>query len=139
MRSAPPSPKKPKGKDIKCRHFDGTEVYPSLGAGFEYFIKEYEHSLHTETLLNGSTWTDELKASVIVNYLDGQASRYYHQKNSEWQRSHPGKNIPYDTLEVLLQAEFGCMLSHLELNDRLKCFKRAGDSRIQYLEYLKFI
>ncbi|KAG3104709.1 hypothetical protein PI125_g13558 [Phytophthora idaei] len=37
MRSAPPSPKNPNVKDEKCRLFDGTDVYPSLASGFEYF------------------------------------------------------------------------------------------------------
>ncbi|DAZ94053.1 TPA: hypothetical protein N0F65_010092, partial [Lagenidium giganteum] len=82
MRTAPPSPTKPKLKDIRCTVFSGKEVYLSLGAGFENFIFEFEHSVRTEARLNNSVWTDELKASVIVNFLHGRASRFFHKKNA---------------------------------------------------------
>ncbi|ETP21782.1 hypothetical protein F441_04794 [Phytophthora nicotianae CJ01A1] len=36
---------------------------PSVsGINFEYFRKKYEHALQTQTLINGSTWTDDFKA-----------------------------------------------------------------------------
>ncbi|DBA00922.1 TPA: hypothetical protein N0F65_006122 [Lagenidium giganteum] len=41
MCTAPPSPKKPKIKDVLCTHFKGHEVYPGLGAGFEGFIHDF--------------------------------------------------------------------------------------------------
>ncbi|KAF4144757.1 hypothetical protein GN958_ATG06063 [Phytophthora infestans] len=47
MESAPPSPKKPKIKDVRCSNFKGNEVYPGLGAGFENFIHEFEHAIRT--------------------------------------------------------------------------------------------
>ncbi|ETN12154.1 hypothetical protein PPTG_22458 [Phytophthora nicotianae INRA-310] len=50
MRSAPPSSKKSKDKDAKL----------------EYFRKKYEHALQTQTLINGSTWTDDFKALFVV-------------------------------------------------------------------------
>ncbi|KAF4129813.1 hypothetical protein GN958_ATG20979 [Phytophthora infestans] len=139
MESAPPSPKKPKIKDVRCSNFKGNEVYPGLGAGFENFIHEFEHAIRTEGLVNGSTWTNELKASVIANYLGGKASRYYHKKSSEWQRRHDGKNIPYSEVKRAMRAEFGCMLSQLELSTKMRCNKRKSDSWHDYLEYLNFI
>ncbi|DAZ98520.1 TPA: hypothetical protein N0F65_007019 [Lagenidium giganteum] len=38
MRTAPPSPIKPKLKDIRSWFFTGKEVYSSLGAGFENLL-----------------------------------------------------------------------------------------------------
>ncbi|GMF61724.1 unnamed protein product [Phytophthora fragariaefolia] len=139
METAPPSPKKPKIKDVRCSNFKGTEVYPGLGAGFENFIHEFEHAIKTEELVNGPTWTNELKASVIVNFLEGKASRYYHKKNCEWQRRNGGQSMPYDGVKRAMRAEFGCKLSQLELATKMQCSKREGDSWHEYLEYLNFI
>ncbi|DAZ93967.1 TPA: hypothetical protein N0F65_008696 [Lagenidium giganteum] len=132
MCTAPPSPKKPKIKDVLCTHFKGHEVYPGLGAGFEGFIHEFEHAIRAEGLMNGSTWTDELRAA-------GKASRYYHKKNSEWQGRHGGEDVTYDEVKRVMLAEFGCKLSQLELSNKMKCQKREGDSWNDHLEYLKFI
>ncbi|KAE9052590.1 Retrovirus-related Pol polyprotein from transposon TNT 1-94 [Phytophthora rubi] len=139
METAPPSPKKPKIKDVRCSNFKGNEVYPGLGAGFENFIHEFEHAIRTEELVNGSTWTDDLKASVIVNFLEGKASRYYHKKNLEWQRRHSGGSMPYSDVKRAMRAEFGCKLSQLELSTKMQCNKREGDTWHDYLEYLNFI
>ncbi|EEY64043.1 uncharacterized protein PITG_02563 [Phytophthora infestans T30-4] len=139
MESAPPSPKKPKIKDVRCSNFKGNEGYPGLGAGFENFIHEFEHAIRAEGLVNGSTWTNDLKASVIVNYLKGKASRYYHKKSSEWQRRHDGENMPYSEVKRAMRAEFGCKLSQLELSTKMRCNKRESDSWHDYLEYLNFI
>ncbi|KAF4140972.1 hypothetical protein GN958_ATG09820 [Phytophthora infestans] len=139
MESAPPSPKKPKIKDVRCSNFKGNEGYPGLGAGFENFIHEFEHAIRAEGLVNGSTWTNDLKASVIVNYLEGKASRYYHKKSSEWQRRHDGENMPYSEVKRAMRAEFGCKLSQLELSTKMRCNKRESDSWHDYLEYLNFI
>ncbi|KAG2775691.1 hypothetical protein PC129_g21127 [Phytophthora cactorum] len=59
--------------------------------------------------------------------------------NAKWQRNYPNKTIPYAKHTKILYSEFICKLSHLELNNRLNCFKRLGDSWNEYLEYLKFI
>ncbi|OWZ15407.1 Mitochondrial Carrier (MC) protein [Phytophthora megakarya] len=134
METAPPSPKKQKSKT-----FAGNDIYPGLGAGFENFIHEFEHAIHTEELVNGSTWTNDLKVSVIVNFLEGKASRYYHKKNSEWQRRHDNANTPYADMKRAMRAEFGCKLSRLELSTKMKCNKREGDLWHEYLEYLNFI
>ncbi|EGZ12979.1 hypothetical protein PHYSODRAFT_512080, partial [Phytophthora sojae] len=139
METAPPSPKKPKIKDVRCSNFKGNEVYPGLGAGFENFIHEFEHAIRTEELVNGSTWTDDIKASVIVNFLEGKASRYYHKKNSEWLRRHNGDSMPYSDVKRAMRAEFGCKLSQLELSTKMQYNKREGDTWHDYLEYLNFI
>ncbi|DAZ98777.1 TPA: hypothetical protein N0F65_003993 [Lagenidium giganteum] len=121
MQSVPPSPKKPKMKDVRCTTFKGHEVYTSLGAGFENFLSEFEHAIHTERLVNG------------------KASRHFHKKNSEWQRLHYGENMPYTQVKKVTLSEFGCKLSQLELSSKLQCVKREGDSWNDYLEYIKFI
>eukprot|EP00644_Phytophthora_capsici_P016427 jgi/Phyca11/117647/e_gw1.34.202.1 len=139
MATAPPTPKKPKIKDVRCPNFKGNEVYPGLGAGFEKFIHEFEHAVRTEGLVNGSTWTDEFKASVIVNFLEGNASRHYHKKNAEWRQRHEGEDMPYSEVKRALRTEFGCKLSQLKLSTKMKCFKREGDSWHDFLEYLNFI
>ncbi|OWY94327.1 Mitochondrial Carrier (MC) protein [Phytophthora megakarya] len=139
METAPSSPKKPKIKDVRCSNFKGNEIYPGLGAGFENFIHEFEHAIHTEELVNGSTWTNDIKASVIVNFLEDKASRYYHKKNSEWQRRHDDANMPYSDVKRAMRAEFGFKLSQLELSTKMRCNKREGDSWHEYLEYLNFI
>ncbi|KAJ8514170.1 hypothetical protein ON010_g18715 [Phytophthora cinnamomi] len=118
METAPLSPKKPKIKDVRCSNFKGNEVYPGLGAGFENFIHEFEHAIRTEELVNGSTWTDDIKTSVIVNFLEG---------------------MPYSDLKRATRAEFGCKLSQLELSTKMQCHKREGASWHDYLVYLNFI
>ncbi|POM60453.1 Mitochondrial Carrier (MC) Family [Phytophthora palmivora] len=137
--NSPPTPKKPKIKDVRCPNFKGNEVYPGFGAGFENFIHEFEHAVRTEGLVNGSTWTDEFKASIIINFLEGNASRHYHKKNAEWRQRHEGEDMPYSEVKRALRIEFGCKLSQLELSTKMKCFKREGDSWHDYLEYLNFI
>ncbi|ETN20659.1 hypothetical protein PPTG_21347 [Phytophthora nicotianae INRA-310] len=42
MRLVPSLPKQPTVKNVKYRFFDGIEVYPSLGAGFEFFLKDVD-------------------------------------------------------------------------------------------------
>ncbi|OWZ02737.1 hypothetical protein PHMEG_00025654 [Phytophthora megakarya] len=94
MDTALPSLKKSKIKHVRCSNFEGNDVYSGLGAGFENFIHEFEHPIKTEELVNGSTWSDELKASVIVNFLEEKAFRYYHKKDAEWQHHHDGISMP---------------------------------------------
>ncbi|POM65702.1 Hypothetical protein PHPALM_18542 [Phytophthora palmivora] len=121
MVTAPPTPKRPKIKDVRRPNFKGNEVYPGLGAGFENFINEFEHAVRTEGLVNGN------------------ASRHYHKKNAEWRQRHEGEDMPYSEVKRALRIEFGCKLSQLELSTKMKCFKREGDSWHDYLEYLNFI
>ncbi|OWY95926.1 hypothetical protein PHMEG_00033934 [Phytophthora megakarya] len=82
IEAGPPSPKKPEIKDGCCSNFKRNEVYPWLGAGFDNFIHKFD--TRTKDFVNGSTWSNDIKASVIVNFLEGKASRYYHKKNAEW-------------------------------------------------------
>ncbi|ETL87846.1 hypothetical protein L917_13038 [Phytophthora nicotianae] len=49
---ATPSANDPTVKNVKYRFFDGIEVYPSLGAGFEFFLKEYKRAVQRETLID---------------------------------------------------------------------------------------
>jgi hypothetical protein len=70
----------PRVKDVLCRKFSGLEVYPGLGSGFEDFILEYEQAITTESLLNQSRWTLQIKASVLVNFLDGKGSTLFPQQ-----------------------------------------------------------
>ncbi|POM77476.1 Mitochondrial Carrier (MC) Family [Phytophthora palmivora] len=128
MVTAPPTPKRPKIKDVRRPNFKGNEVYPGLGAGFENFIHEFEHAVRTEGLVNGSTWIYEFKASIIVNFLEGNPSRHYHKKNAEWRQRHEGEDMPYSEVKRALR-----------IDTKMKCFKREGDSWHDYLEYLNFI
>ncbi|GMF54260.1 unnamed protein product [Phytophthora fragariaefolia] len=130
---------KPKIKNVRCSNFKGNEGYPGLEAGFENFIHVFEHAVRTEELMNGSTWTGDLKASVIVNFLEGKASRYYHKKNLEWQCRHNCDSMPYSGVTRAMRAEFGCKLSQLELSTKMQCNMHEGDTWHDYLEYLNFI
>lgn len=138
-KSTPPSsvpsnmaPQTPKLKDIHCRRFDGKEVYPGLGAGFEDFLNEFEGAVRMEQLLNKSTWSSELKASVLGTFLEGTASRAYFDFIS-------GRPVRYDELTAHLKKEFGCSLTQYELGKRMDTHKRSGDTWKQYVTYLKFI
>ncbi|KAE9336126.1 hypothetical protein PF008_g13166 [Phytophthora fragariae] len=124
--------KSPKLKDIHCRRFDGKEVHPGLGAGVEDFLNEFESAVRMERLLNQSTWTSELMASVLGTFLEGQASRSYYDFAGD-------RDINYEELIAHLKKEFGCNLSQYELGKRLDTNKRAGDTWKQYVTYLKFI
>eukprot|EP00644_Phytophthora_capsici_P003622 jgi/Phyca11/574599/estExt2_Genewise1.C_PHYCAscaffold_640076 len=124
--------KPPKIKDIRCRKFAGTEVYPGLGGGLEDFINEFERAVKTEKQLNGSTWTPILKASILGNFLEGDAHRSYHDFAGD-------RDITYDELAKHLKGAFGCHLSQYELRKRLDTPKRSGDTWQQYTRYLQFI
>ncbi|KAJ8524908.1 hypothetical protein ON010_g16208 [Phytophthora cinnamomi] len=124
--------KPPKLKDIHCRRFNYKEEYPSLGAGVEDFLKEFEAAVRIERLLNESTWSSELKASVLGTFLEGQASRSYHEFAGD-------KAVTYEEFVTYLKKEFGCRLSQYELGKRLDTGKRAGDTWTEYLTYLKFV
>ncbi|GMF57114.1 unnamed protein product [Phytophthora fragariaefolia] len=126
------SQRSPKVKDIHCRRFDGKEVYPGLGAGVEDFLNEFECAVQMERLLNQSTWSSELKASVLGTFLESQASRSYHDFTGS-------RDVSYEELITRLKREFGCNLSQYELGKRLDTHKRAGDTWKQYVTYLKFI
>ncbi|POM81750.1 Alpha-tectorin [Phytophthora palmivora] len=59
--------------DVICRKF----MYPRLGAGFEFFILEYEQAISTETILSQPRRTSQIKASVLVNFLEGKATGFF--------------------------------------------------------------
>ncbi|GMF50263.1 unnamed protein product [Phytophthora fragariaefolia] len=123
-----------------CADEPHPELYPSIGTGFEYFLKEYEHAIHMESLVNGSTWSDKLKASVLVNFLVGKASRYYHKKCAEWKHKHSGNSMSFVQLKSTMLSEFGCRLTQLELSDRINATNAlAGDTCSDNLDYLKYI
>lgn len=124
--------KPPKLKDIHCRRFNGKEVYPGLGAGFEDFLNEFECAVRMEQLLNGSTWSNELKASVLGTFLEDAASRAYFDFTGNGV-------VTYDVITAHQKKEFGCSLTQYELGKRLDTHKRAGDTWKQYVTYLKFI
>ncbi|DBA05168.1 TPA: hypothetical protein N0F65_005018 [Lagenidium giganteum] len=121
MESVPPIPRKPNIKDVRCSTFKGDEVYRSLGAEFEISVHEFEHAIHTESLVNG------------------KASRHFHKKNAEWQRKHGGTPMSYAALTKSMLDEFGCKLGQMKLHAKMHCHKRDGDSWNEFLEYLKFI
>ncbi|GMF16530.1 unnamed protein product [Phytophthora fragariaefolia] len=83
-------------------------------------------------LLNHSTWSSELKASVLGTFLESQASRSYHDFTGT-------RDVSYEELITHLKKEFGCNLSQCELGKRLDTHKRASDTWKQYVTYLKFI
>ncbi|POM76510.1 Integrase catalytic core protein [Phytophthora palmivora] len=130
----------PRIKDVICRKFSGQEVYPGLGAGFEDFTLEYEQAISTETLLNQSRWTSQIKASVLVNFLEGKAARFFHSNVTQWRIEKPDFN--YDDFKSKLKAEFGCRLNQVQLFQlckRLTASKRPQDSWSEYLDYLKYV
>ncbi|ETO65832.1 hypothetical protein F444_16905, partial [Phytophthora nicotianae P1976] len=124
--------KSPKLKDIHCRRFDGKEEYPGLGAGLEDFVKEFEAAIRMERLLNKSTWSTELKASVFGTFLEGQAARAYHDFVGS-------RDISYEELMGHFKKEFGCRLTQYELSRRMDTAKRSGDTWREYTTYLKYI
>lgn len=85
-----------------------------------------------ERLLNQSSGSSELKASVLGTFLEGQASRNYHDFTGS-------RDVSYEELVAHLKKEFGCNLSQYELGKRLDTHKRAGDTWKQYVTFLKFI
>ncbi|OWZ06852.1 Ty1-Copia Retrotransposon protein [Phytophthora megakarya] len=127
----------PKIKDVMCSKFGGQEVYPTLGAGFEDFILEYEQAIATEALLNQSRWTSQIKASVLVNFLEDKAARFFHSNVTQWRIEKSDFN--YEDFKSKLRVEFGCKLNQVQLNKRLTCYKRPQDSWSEYLDYLKYV
>ncbi|KAJ8503411.1 hypothetical protein ON010_g19092 [Phytophthora cinnamomi] len=121
--------------DVMCRKFDGQEVYLGLGPGFEDFILEYEQALYTESLLNQSRWTSQIKASVLVNFLAGKAARVFHSNVTQWRIENPDFN--YENFKGKMKSEFGCRLNQVQLCKRLTSGKRPQDSWSDYLDYLK--
>ncbi|GMF25153.1 unnamed protein product [Phytophthora fragariaefolia] len=142
---APPAPPEtsttvrttPRIKDVLCRKFSGQEVYPGVGSGFEDFILEYEQAIATESLLNQSRWTLQIKASVLVNFLEGKAARFFHSNVAQWRTE--TSNFNYDDFKSKLKSEFGCRLNQVQLCKRLTSSKRPQDSWSEYLDYLKYI
>ncbi|EGZ19372.1 hypothetical protein PHYSODRAFT_464921, partial [Phytophthora sojae] len=127
----------PKIKDVLCRKFGGNEVYPGLGSGFEDFILEYEQAISTESLLNHSIWTSQIKASVLVNFLEDKAARFFHSNVTQWRVEKADFN--YIDFKAKLCAELGCKLNQVQLYKRLTSSKRPQDSWTEFLDYLKYV
>ncbi|KAE9346005.1 hypothetical protein PR003_g7640 [Phytophthora rubi] len=79
---------------------------------------------------DGKEYTQDW-ASVLGTFLEGQASRSYHDFAGD-------RDVSYEELIAHLKKEFGCNLSQYELGKRLDTNKRAGDTWKQYVTYLKF-
>ncbi|POM62752.1 Sp110 nuclear body protein [Phytophthora palmivora] len=62
--------------DVICRKLVGNKCI-LVGAGFEFFILEYEQAISTETLLSQPRRTSQIKASVLVNFLEGKATGFF--------------------------------------------------------------
>ncbi|OWZ06374.1 LOW QUALITY PROTEIN: hypothetical protein PHMEG_00021379 [Phytophthora megakarya] len=103
-------PRNPKLRMAAARTSTETRFTP--GAGFENCIHEFEHVIRRYELVNGSTWSNDIKES-------GKSSRYYHKKKSEWQRSHENESMPYSAVKRAMSAEFGCKLGQLELSTKM--------------------
>ncbi|OWZ14640.1 hypothetical protein PHMEG_00011851 [Phytophthora megakarya] len=123
----------PKIKGVMCRKFGGQE----LRAGFEDFILEYEQAIATEALLHQSRWTYQIKASVLVNFLEDKVARFFHSNVS--QRRIKKSDFSCDDFMTKLWVEFGCKLNQVQLNMRLTCHKHPKDSWSEYLDYLKYV
>lgn len=107
-------------------------MYPGLGAGLGGFLNEFERAVKTESQRNGSTWTPTLKASILGNFVEGDAHRSYHDFAGD-------RDITYDELAKHLNGAFGCHLSQYELQKRLDTSKHSGNTRQQKVRYLQLI
>ncbi|GMF23529.1 unnamed protein product [Phytophthora lilii] len=112
-------------------------MYSGIGAGFEDFILEYEQAIHTEALLNQSRWNSQLMASVLVNFLEGRATRFFHSNVTQWRIEIT--DFTYDDFKTKLNTEFGCKLNQVQLNKRLTSVMRPQDSWADYLDNLKYV
>ncbi|KAF4037312.1 hypothetical protein GN244_ATG10540 [Phytophthora infestans] len=84
---AQPAPPRafPKIKDILCRKLSEQEGYPGLSAGFEDFILG-------------------LKASVQVDFLEGNAARLFYSNVTQWHIDKHSFN--YDDFKLTLRSGF---------------------------------
>ena len=108
----------PRIKEVKCEVFNGKNKYPGLGAGFDLFMRKFEQAIQSESRRNNSTYTDELRETFLVTFLEGAASDFYFQFLDEFLDVH-GRIPTYQEVQEALRSAFRCKLSQARLSDYL--------------------
>ena len=81
-------------------------------------MRKFEQAILSESRRNNSTYTDELRETFLVTFLDGAASDFYFQFLDEFIDSH-NRNPSYQEVQAALREEFRCKLSQSRMSDYL--------------------
>ncbi|CAI5714007.1 unnamed protein product [Peronospora farinosa] len=125
-------------KEVKCEMFTGKDKYPGLGGGFDLFMRKFKQAILSESRRNNSTYTDELRETFLVTFLDGAASDFYFQFLDEFIDSH-NRNPSYQEVQAALREEFRCKLSQSRLSDYLNKPKKPEQTWHGYYAYLRHV
>jgi hypothetical protein len=76
----------PQMKDMKLSivPFDGTEVYPGLGAGFDDWGRRFVREVTIAEEASGMTWPEDLKVDRLNRCLSGKAERFFSECVDNW-------------------------------------------------------
>ena len=113
----------PRIKEVKCEVLTVKEKYPGLCAGFDLFMRKFEQAIQSESRCNNSTYTDELRETFLVTFLEVAASDFYFQFLDEFLDAH-GRIPTYQEVQEALRSEFRCKLSQARLSDYLNETKK---------------
>ena len=124
----------PQMRDMKLSiiPFDGTEVYPGLGSGFQDWGVRFVREINIVEETTGIPWPEDLKVDRLNRYLVGKAERFFSECIGGWWAENPSLWYALDKMNMHFRTE----LSQTQGLQLLTCRKDHQKSWNDHYLYL---
>ena len=121
-------------RDLKLsiQPFDGEEIYPGLGSGFDEWGWKFVREINLVQQLSGITWNEDLKVDRLGHYLKGTALAYYAKRATIWWNEQPAL---WYTLDKMSEA-FRSNMTRAKAN---KLFMQKKDPRKTWTQHYLYL
>ena len=135
METSMPTPKEMK---FSVDRFNGTEIYPGLGFGYERWRGIFERRLQFAELMSGKRWPEEAKLMRFVDALSPKMQQHYESNLMLWEDACDGDLTLTFVLERF-QADFGTKVTEARVLHLLQQAKRNDRSWQEHMSYLQYL